>query len=257
MALYSIAQNSVDARIINSSSGIGASLYVKADTKALSEKRDQSTFPDFYINENTELVVRGPKNIIRTACEFAVENRNRVNVYVGSPVEIAATLYNLSLKQSTMSSVFNDPDNNTKLVDLVGFSSDVHDFKEYAAQIGILLSKRTARRIMDGDIKPQESILERISNKGISSKSNRVLSNNSNNHNAPFDVFDIKNIYKAKPKRKSIKIDKEDRDRIKTAIEDEFMDIAEKYYLKKDINPKVNLKNNKMTISFDIVESDF
>lgn len=249
MALYSIAENADDAYVIKSDNKIGASIYAKCNTKTLGEKRDQSSFPDFYINEQSELVIRGPKNILRTACEFAVENRGRVNVFIGSPVEIAATLYNIGLSKSDVKQIFKEPDEKTRLVDLIAYSSDVHDFKSYAKELGIYLSKRTARRIMDGDIKPQASILERISNKGIQSKADGI-----DEKSPALDIFDIKRIHKAAPKRKTIKIDAEDKEQLKKAVTSCYNEFAGKYYLNKDIEPEVKSKNNKITISFELSE---
>lgn len=251
MALYSISENAEEAFVVNSDSGKGCSIQVKCDTAKLSEKRDQSTFPDFFVNEESELVVRGPKNILRACCEFAVESRGSANVYIGSPVEIAATLYNISLGDKDLKKVFKEPDNQTRLVDLIGFSCDVHDFKNYARELGIYLSKRTARRIMDGDIKPQISVLERISEKGIQSNAKGL------DKNAPvFDIFDIKKIYRAQPKKNIIKLDAEDKESLKYAVCEEFAKIAGKYYLNPKIEPEFKSKNNKVSITFELEEID-
>lgn len=251
MALYSISENAEEAYVVNSDSNKGCSIQVKCDTNKLNEKRDQSSFPDFYVNDNAELVIRGPKNILRTACEFAVENRDRVNVYVGSPVEISATLYNLSTKTKRLSQIFDNPDENTRIVDLIGYSSDVHDFKNYAKEIGIYLSKRTARRIMDGDIVSQISILERISEKGIQSKSSEI-----DEKSPVLDIFDIKKIHKVPRKTQSIKFEEGDKQILANALRNAFKTIADKYYLNQQIEPKVRTKNNKINISFDVLEED-
>lgn len=251
MALYSISVNSDEAFVANSDSGKGCAIQVKCNTKKLGEKRDQSTFPEFFVNEASELVIRGPKNILRTCCEFAVESRGKTNVYVGSPVEIASTLYNLSKKNSDLNQIFKEPTEQTRLVDLLGFSSDVHDFKLYAKELNIALSKRTARRIMDGDIKPQTSILERITAKGIQSKTDGL------DKNAPvFDIFDIKKIHRAKPKKNIIKLETADKEALVEAVRTSFSKIAGKYYLNPNVNPAFKTKSNKVSISFDMEELD-
>lgn len=251
MALYSISENCEKAYVVKSDVKLGCSLTVKCNTNILPEKTDQSTFPDFYVNDNTELVMRGPKNIIRTVCEFAVENRDKVNVYIGSPVEIAATLYQISKKNTSIKSVFCEPDDNTKIIDLLGYSSDVHDFKNYASEIGIFLSKRTARRIMDNEISAQISILEKITNKGIKSQNAEI-----NKKSPVFDIFDIKKIYKVKQKPRAIKLNNEDKELLKNSITNQFANIADKYYLDKDIQPNIKIVNNKLTLSFDLSEVD-
>ena len=243
MALYSISVNSENAEVVKSDTDLGCAIAVKCNTKNLSEKRDQSTFPDFYVNDDKELVVRGPKNILRTACEFAVESRKTCNVFIGSPVEIAATLYAVSRSETSVASVFNEPDEDTKIVDLLGYSSDVHDFKKYAAEVGISLSKRTARRIMDGDIKPQASLLERIAKIGVSGS-----------NASEFNISDVTKVHHAKPKVSTVKFDDSDKESLVNAIKQEFPNVAEKYYLKSDIDPKVTIKKNKISISFEVEE---
>lgn len=245
MALYSISVNAESAGVVKSDKGLGCAIAVKCYTKKLGEKRDQSSFPEFYVNDNQELVVRGPKNILRTACEFAVESRKTCNVFIGSPVEIAATLYGTSRNEASIASVFNEPGDNTKIVDLLGYSSDVHDFKKYAAEIGISLSKRTARRIMDGDIKPQTSLLERIAKTGVGGGST-----------SSFDISNVTKVHHAKPKTSTVKIDEEDKDALSDALKNKFPEIAKKYYLNGEIDPKVTIKRNKISISFEVEENN-
>lgn len=241
MALYSISVNADEAFVVNSNNDIGCSISVKSDTNKLTEKRDQSSFPNFYVNEDQELVVRGPKNILRTACEFAVESRQNCNVYIGSPVEIAATLYAVSRTETGVSAVFNEPDDKTKVVDLLGFSSDVHDFKKYASEIGISLSKRTARRIMDSDIKPQLSLLERIAKSGVAGS-----------NTSEFNISDVTKVHHAKPRKAKIKLDDSDKELLIDLVKQKFPNIAEKYYLNGEIDPKLTIKNNKISISFEV-----
>ena len=49
--------------------------------------------------------MRGPKNILRTACEFAIECRHDCTVYLGSLTDIAATLYAFGLSSLTSATV--------------------------------------------------------------------------------------------------------------------------------------------------------
>ena len=73
MALYSIAVNAETARVVASDAGKGAALFVETNLDKLGEKTDQSSFPVFERTESGSIAVRGPKNILRTACEFAGE----------------------------------------------------------------------------------------------------------------------------------------------------------------------------------------
>lgn len=83
--------------MLQSEPGLGTSLTVATDTESLAEKADQSTFPRFEQEPSGSWAMRGPKNIVRTAAEFALEHRGDLSVYLGTPVEVAATLYQLGL----------------------------------------------------------------------------------------------------------------------------------------------------------------
>ena len=52
MALYSIKENTDDARVIHSDRGKGAVLHVSASLETLTEKRDQSSYPVVTHDEN-------------------------------------------------------------------------------------------------------------------------------------------------------------------------------------------------------------
>ena len=93
MALYSIAANSDFAGILLSEPGKGTVLQVRTHISELGERKDQSSFPTFIKQDDGSIAVRGPRNIIRIACEFAIEARNDCSIRVGSPTEIAAALY--------------------------------------------------------------------------------------------------------------------------------------------------------------------
>ncbi|MFR5091767.1 MAG: ATP-binding protein [Adlercreutzia equolifaciens] len=75
MALYSISVNAEEARVLQSEPGLGTTLTVATDTESLPEKADQSTFPRFEQEPSGSWAMRGPKNIVRTAAEFALEHR--------------------------------------------------------------------------------------------------------------------------------------------------------------------------------------
>lgn len=232
MALYSIKENSREARVLNSGKGRGCSIYVRTRTDELKEKTDQSTFPSFKVNENKELVVRGPKNILRITSEFAIENRKQVNVFIGSPAEIAATIYK---NHKANNSVFGNPTNDTKLVDLLSYSSDTKEFTEYAASIGLIISERTSRRIMDGEVNPQCTILDKIT----FDKNNKIITIKN-----PITRFN------------KIKISKKDQVVLQEAVKDAFSQVGEKYYLNTDIEPKMTIRRGKANISFEILPID-
>ena len=99
MALFSIRQNTLSSEVVASGLKLGFPAFrVTVDTDALPERADQSTWPQTAKDEEGALsCVRGPHNIARAVCEFACEELHGCDVYLGSPTEIAATLYAHSL----------------------------------------------------------------------------------------------------------------------------------------------------------------
>ena len=92
MALYSVRENAESARVASSAPGKGTSITVVTNATKLAERTDQSTWPSLGEGEDGKRTcARGPHNIVRTCCEFALEEYGTCEVYVGSPAEIAAT----------------------------------------------------------------------------------------------------------------------------------------------------------------------
>ncbi|WP_080797357.1 ATP-binding protein [Arabiibacter massiliensis] len=163
MALYSIAVNAASARIAASDAGMGAAFVVETDLDRLGEKTDQSTFPTFERTESGSVAVRGPKNILRTACEFALESRRACTVYLGSATDIAATLYAFGLSSLTSAvRAFCTDSSELPVCKRLATAADPAMLAEEAAKLGLLLSERSARRIMDGGIEPLEPLLARV-----------------------------------------------------------------------------------------------
>ena len=61
MALFSIAENCVSTRVVQSDLTLGSSFEFVSDTTKLKEKTDQSTFPSFYRTDGNTVTVRGPR----------------------------------------------------------------------------------------------------------------------------------------------------------------------------------------------------
>jgi hypothetical protein len=132
MALYSIRHNTESAQVKASDQGRGAALVVEIDTEILPEKADQSSLPTMTDNEG-DTQFRGPHNIARTVAEFAHANP-QIEVYLGSPAEIAATLHNASKRDW--------------IADPLVAALDAATLSEAAADIGLEISERTAYRIL-------------------------------------------------------------------------------------------------------------
>ena len=237
MALYSIAQNSESSRVVCSQPSKGTSIVIETDTDKLGEKADQSSFPTFTMSEEGTVVVRGPKNIARTVCEFAIEEHADCSVYLGTPSEILATLYAYGV--STLSKVeraFTKNANDLPITKRLALSSDPADFSQTASSIGLAISERTARRILNGAISDVDSMLNRVSiiEKATKSDNGKRLAKSKN--------------------RPATKVCAEDREAVLAAALTEYAKIAKQYYLDPDVEGKTSVKNGELTISIPLIE---
>ena len=139
MALFSIRQNAKCAEVVTSAVGNGSSFRVIVDTASLPERADQSSWPQAAKDENNRLVcVKGPHNINRSACEFACEELHDCEVYLGTPTEIAATLFAHAAKRvDTTKLLFLDSEESLPVVDRLTCAADASDFIRIASTLGI------------------------------------------------------------------------------------------------------------------------
>ncbi len=235
MALFSIAENSIEAGIVDSRPQLGTAISVTTDLTKLPEKRDQSTFPRFVMGDDGSVAVSGHKNIIRTSCEFAIEARNECAVYVGSPAEIASTLY--AYGQSQLSAVERAFCKDVKALPLVkrlAVAAEPDDFARQSQELGLPLSERTARRIISGELEEVEPLLNQISIEGAGQKPKKP-------HRTR----------KHKPK-----ISKEELDSLSVSVLDAFEVLANRYYLESRINPSIRVSSDKLTITLPLVDKE-
>ena len=167
MALFSVKENAVSAAVASSGVGLGSSIKVVTDATQLSERRDQSTWPFVGVDEDgVQSCVRGPHNIIRTCCDFALEERGTCEVYLGSPAEIAATA-----RMRAASSVdgadllFIDSLSELPVLERLKVAADASELLDVCRALGLEMSERTAHRIVGGQIKPLRSVLSRLTHK--------------------------------------------------------------------------------------------
>ncbi|WP_296011222.1 ATP-binding protein [uncultured Adlercreutzia sp.] len=175
MALYSISVNATAASVRSSFPGQGTALAVETDTASLGEKTDQSTFPTFELTGDKTWAMRGPKNILRTCAEFALEHRDQCSLFVGSPTEMAASLYALGVATlSPVTRAFGAAEGEVPLVKSLALASDPDDFCRRAESLGLALSARSARRILDGAIGPVPSMADRLAEEAFPARSARA-----------------------------------------------------------------------------------
>lgn len=157
MALYAVKTNARTAEVAASKVDGGTAFFVQTDTDELGERRDQSSMPQFIRDDDGIVTVRGPRNINRAVCEFAYVERATCRVYLGSPAEIAATLWRdarAAVSQSVIAFCRNPEE--LSVCKRLALATTPDEFAEIAAGIGIGISGRTARRIMDAEILPLE-----------------------------------------------------------------------------------------------------
>ena len=236
MALFSIRQNAESAHVVTSAPGKGSAIRVVVDTDKLSERADQSTWP---LAEKDDAGVfsctRGPHNIIRSACEFALSELHGCDVFLGSPAEIAATLFShasSSLDASTL--LFVDDATQLPVIDRLGNAGDASDFMRVAKEIGIDVSERTAHRILAGTIKPVRSVSARLLRERTKAAPKQA---------GPVDLA---------RDRRGLKIAHEDLSQFSRAVERDFNELASRYYLNLVNDPKIRVTRDRITITFDI-----
>lgn len=240
MALFSIAENSLKSFVVASDAKLGAAIHVETDTAKLPEKTDQSSFPRFELSESGTVNVRGPRNIIRTACEFAIDSRAQCSVFLGSPSEIAATL--LSYGTATLSSIdrvfCNDP-STLPVTKRLATAADPASFAEIAASLGLEISERTARRILDGQTDELPAIIDLVSLDGPETGSRKRYKRG-----------------KGVGDHRSFKLHNDDKATLAHAVRESFSDVAERYYLEEDVNPQVRALRDRIIITIPVVHKD-
>lgn len=238
MALFSIRENSVSAEVVSSAPGKGSSLRVVTDVESLAERADQSSWPQTEKGEDgIYRCVRGPHNIIRTCCEFALEERSSCDVYLGSPSEIVATARARAARSVDASQlVFLDSLSELPVLERLRVASDASELREQAASLGLEISERTAHRIVSGEIAPLRSVAARLVGSGPSPSAHR-------------DVDLTRD-------RRRLRLSREDVEELARSMERDFAPIAERYYLTLLSDPKVRVGRGRITVIFDVGETD-
>ena len=236
MALYSIAVNAETACVAASDAGKGASLVVETNLDRLGEKTDQSSFPVFERTEAGSVAVRGPKNILRTACEFAIECRHDCTVYLGSATDIAATLYAFGLSSLTSAArAFCTDVSELPVSKRLSTAADPAGFAVEAEALGLLISERSARRIMDGEIAPVEPLINRVRIEGDAEARTPARSAKA----LPADA-------------RGLKIAPDDLAAFSDRVARAFSDLARDYYLEATVKPEVRVGKDGVRIHIPI-----
>ena len=237
MALYSIRENAQEARVMSSDTGLGTSLYIASDTNKLPERADQSTWPQLGIDDNNEQVlVRGPHNIIRECCEFALDTKHEVKLYLASPAEIIATIrHRIAADIDTSQFLFVDDLDKLPVLRRIYAAADALDLKQVAASLSLYISERTAHRILAGQIKPQRNVLAQLTRTSETSE--------------PYEVDLCKDW-------RGLKVSKDDLEGFSRLLEKDFDFLTQRYYLTLCDTPKIRVSKNKISVTFTVDKTD-
>ncbi len=241
MALFSISENAEQAFVKDSLPGLGTSVKVVTDLGKIGERKDQSTFPRFVKGEGNEVSVRGPRNIVRCCFEFAIEARASCRVKVGSPTEVAAALYEYGCASlSDIDRMFCSDTARLPLAKRLATAQDPADFVSLASGLGLDISQRSARRILDGEIDSAPDLLDAIviESEGQPAKPKRETCRSSSVHGP------------------SLSLDQVDIDSLKQSTRRAFAGFADKYYLSGDIEPSVRIERGRVVVSIPLVGRD-
>ncbi|MEG0218128.1 MAG: ATP-binding protein [Raoultibacter sp.] len=239
MALFSIRSNTECAQVVSSGKGKGSAFFVRSDTRTLPEKTDQSSLPSLSFDESGNLSVRGPRNINRCAVEFALEEQDTCTLYQGSSTEIAATL--LAYGQATTSQgqrTFLTDIEELSLVKRLCTAADPAEFTRLAATIGLVLSERSSRRILDGEIKPLEALTQTLA----------VVTPQGT---SPFQGG-AKSLKMRDKDKRGLKLSSDDLQEFAAHITQAYQALARDYYLDPAVDPSITVRSDGITIHIPV-----
>lgn len=241
MALYSIKSNVEQIELVASAPGLGSSFFFTCDTDVLSEKTDQSSMPTLSLDEvDGSVVFRGPKNINRSVVEFAYDCQETCSVYLGSPTDIAATLFEYGISTVSKSRrMFKGDCEDASLLKRLAYASDPESLSRIAAGIGLDISERSARRILSGEIKPIEDILA-----GTKRKPEAVGMSQGKSAAAKKRVLE--------KDARGLKLHSDDLEMFEDAVMAGYQSLARDYFLEPSVTPAIKVTSEELVIKIPL-----
>lgn len=247
MALYSISANSEYSEVQRSVPGLGTSIKVRTDAAKLPERADQSTFP-FFERTESGYQMRGPKNILRTAAEFAFEHRKTLSVYCGTETEVVATLFEHGTRMVPASKrLFGNGTDDVPITQALASSCDDRQLVEAASRLGLDISARSARRILDEDIYPVPSLMQRLESESFPASAEPASDAGTSSETTP-----VRGIGSS-PAARTARVSRDDLDAFELEAMEAFAGLSEKYYLD-PVRPRARQRGSKLVVEFDMVE---
>ena len=243
MALYAVRLNSKAASVVATKLGGGTSFVIETDTTKLPEKVDQSSMPSFLLNESGTVVVRGTRNVNRIVAEFAYVDKENCSVYLGSPVEIAATLWEFGCALlPTSTRAFCENPEEIDVCKRLALASDPSEFSALASSIGLELSERSARRIMDGEIASLAPFVESLNVQKPTSNAKKPKKRGAK------EIAQLSNA-------PGLKLSNSEKNQLASALREAFEPLAESYYLNPEVEVSVTVRNGAIHLSIPLDES--
>lgn len=236
MALFSIRENAKRACVMASAPGLGSSFRIDVDVSQLSERKDQSSWPTVGKDDEGQPLLRGPHNIVRSCCEFTLEERTTCDVYLGSPAEIVATMRARAAEAPDGSKLlFVDDPSTIAVLERAAIASDAHELVTLSADLGLDISERTAHRIFAGQIRPLRPVSARLKHHAGTL--------------APHEIDLTRD-------RRGLKVSQDDSESFARLMERDFDYLAERYYVSLSREPRVHVAHDRITVTFDLEKSD-
>lgn len=233
MALYSIRSNADDARVCASAPHMGSSLAIRVDLDALGERTDQSSLPVIGRDEEGNLAVTsGPHNVNRTLVEFSLDVAGAVDVFIGSPAEIAATLVEHGRTRLTDAQLlFCDDIEKLPVTLRPAAAGDAAELARTCGHLGLEMSERTAHRILSGQIEPLGPLLDQLVARG---------------HDVQSREREI-DLYRD---RRGLRVSPDDLSAFSRSLEKAFATISDRYYIKLAEEPIIRVGKDAITVKF-------
>lgn len=235
MALYSVKENALDARVRASGTGLGTALSVLCDCDELGERADQSTWPQVGKDETGELaVMRGPHNIIRTVVEFALDTRRTMKTYFGTPTDILCALVEQGRRALWDEGVFEVDEEAAQTLPFwmrPAAAPDARGLAMAAEQLGLAVSDRTCYRILNGELEPPTTVLATVQPQRGSTTGRAV------------DLL---------KDRRGLKVSKTDMDDFASSLERAFNTLGDRYYLSLRDRPRIKIAGETVTVTFQV-----
>ena len=238
MALYSIACNTEEHRVVSSEVGMGTVISVKADTSKLHERTDQSTVPRMHRESDGRVLMRGPRNINRIVAEYAIGQHGNCLLYIGSPNEILATL--VAYGKHILSSyerTFAEDANAYPLYLRPSLAASPEDLVQTASSLGLSTSTRSARRILDGEVSPLEPFTSTIASEEI-------------------ERDDSRRAKQATPRKRAVHLSSSDIDAFGNSAMAAYRTIANSYFLNAEVEPSIRVTRDGLHLFIPFAEEE-